>query len=558
MRPIEDHGLIGDCLSAALVAPGGRVVWWCAPRFDSMPACDAILGGPHEMSLAMRDAQVTSFGYAAQTNVLVTAWRGAAGAARVHDFMPYPAERTSVVRLAECLDGEATIEATMPGGWRREVRLRAGEAAAFAWSEGGPAAPDAGEARAALDATLRAWRGWAERCEYDGAHRDLVVRSLLALKAMRYAPTGAMVAAPTTSLPETLGGVRNWDYRFAWLRDTGFCMDAFVSSGYRDEARALAGWLLRTVAAAPAKDLRVLYTVEGAPAPRETHADLPGYADSRPVRFGNDAVDQFQLDAYGHVMECLHLWQGLRRPERRHLWPHVVELVERCCARWREPDHGIWELPHGKRQLTYSKVMAWVAVDRAIRTAEDYGLPAPLARWDATRGEIRRDVMEQGVDPETGAFTQAYGDRAADASNLRLAIVGFVRPDDARYQATLREAREQLSQGGFLLRYAKADGLEGKEGAFLACSFWLVEALALAGRRDEAQEAFDRLAALASPLGLYAEEYDPVAKRHLGNFPQAFTHAALVSAAWQLVDPSSTRERGAHEPAERRRRMEVA
>jgi GH15 family glucan-1,4-alpha-glucosidase len=328
-------------------------------------------------------------------------------------------------------------------------------------------------------------------------------------------------------------------------------MDAFVSSGYHDEARALAGWVLSTVAATPAKDLRVLYTLEGGQAPRESYPDLPGYEGSRPVRFGNDAVDQFQLDAYGHVMECLHLWLGLRRLDRPGLWPHVVELVDRCCERWRGPDHGIWELPFGKRQLTYSKVMAWVALDRAIKAAEAHGLPAPLARWDATRGEIRRDVMENGVDPTTGAFTQAYGDPAADASNLRLAIVGFVQADDARYQATLREVERQLARGGFLLRYAKEDGLEGKEGAFLACSFWLVEALALAGRREEARQAFERLAALASPLGLFAEEYDPAAKRHLGNFPQAFTHAALVSAAWQLVGPASTRERGAHEPEAR-------
>jgi Glycosyl hydrolases family 15/Domain of unknown function (DUF5911) len=564
--PIEAHGLIGDCLSAALVSPEGRVVWWCPPRFDAAPACDALLGGPGLFDLRVEGARPAAFSYAGETNVLVTEWRAPSGAAvRVHDLMPYPAAHTGIVRLAECFAGEArvrtdarpaagatplTARASRPwafgdAGWSGAWSLREGEALAVALSTG----PEAGElgvdeARSLLEGTLAAWRAWSERCAYDGPRRDLVVRSLLALKALRYAPTGAIVAAPTTSLPEVMGGVRNWDYRYAWLRDTGFCMDAFVSSGYRDEARALAGWVLRTVADAPGKDLLVMYDVAGRPAPPERALDLPGYAGSRPVRAGNDAVRQLQLDAYGHVMECLHLWQGLRRPERRGLWPHVVALVDRCCQRWRDPDHGIWELPAGPRQLTYSKVMAWVALDRALRTAEEHGLPAPLARWEATRNEIRRDVLARGVDPATGAFTQAYDDAEADASSLRIPLVGFVPPDDPRVAATIRRVQEKLGATGFLLRYANDDGLEGKEGAFLACSFWLVEALALAGRREEAVRAFERLAALASPLGLFAEEYDSTARRHLGNFPQAFTHAALVTAAWQLVAPASTRERG--------------
>jgi len=554
--PIESHALLGDCLSAALLAPDGRVVWWCPPRFDAAPACDALLGGAGSFDVQVAGARVESFAYEGDTNAMLTRWRGPRCAARVHDFMPYPAEHTSLVRLVECDEGTADVvafacpaaggaplvaRASQPwpyekAGWRGAFRLVRGEALALSLGVGPEAGPlGVEEARSLRRSTMDAWSRWSELCEYDGPRRDLVVRSLLALKAMRYAPTGAIVAAPTTSLPEVVGGERNWDYRFAWLRDTGFCMDAFVSLGHSDGARELANWVLRAVAETPGKDLLVLYNVEGAPAPEESALDLPGYEGSRPVRVGNGAVKQFQLDAYGHVMECLHLWQGMRRPERRGLWPHVVALVDRCCERWREPDNGIWEMPSGPRHFTYSKVMAWVALDRAIRTAEEHGLPAPLARWDAVRKEIRRDVLARGVDPDTGAFTQSYGDPACDASNLRIPLVGFVPPDDPRAQATLEQVVARLERGGLLLRYDGPDGLEGREGAFLPCGFWLVEALALAGRRDEARKAFDRLAALASPLGLFAEEYDPQAKRHLGNFPQAFTHAALVSAAWKLA-----------------------
>ncbi|MHB8606347.1 MAG: glycoside hydrolase family 15 protein [Thermoplasmatota archaeon] len=561
--PIAEHGLISDGESAALVEPNGDIVWWCTPRFDSPPACDALLGGRRKISLHFADATVKSFAYEPETNVLVTEWQARGFVARVHDFMPYPPRSTSIVRIARVETGVGRLIVGSSARYElrasdaletRDRELRSGESVAFVIGPGETAALGERQALRARDDTMDAWRSWARRCTYEGPHRGLVVRSLLALKALEYRPTGAIIAAPTTSLPEERGGERNWDYRYAWLRDTGFCMDAFVSSGYDEDARGLASWVLRTVAETPGKDLRIMYGVAGGPAPDETRADLPGYAGSTPVRFGNNAVHQFQLDAYGHIMDCLHLWQGFAGAGARDVWRDLVELVERCREVWRAPDHGIWELATGRRQHTYSKVMAWVAFDRAVKAARKHDLPAPISDWERTREEIRKTILRDGVDATTGAFTQSFGDASVDASSLRIPIVGFLPPRDPRVLATLAEVERRLKRNGILLRYANDDGLAGQEGAFLACSFWLVEALALAGRLAEARALFDHLATLAGPLGLYAEECDPVSGVHLGNYPQAFTHASLVSAAWQLVAPASTQVRGEHEGAGRHHR----
>lgn len=548
--PIARHGFLSDGHSAALVEPAGDITWWCTPRFDAPPACDALLGGSRRMTLRFEEAEATSFAYEPETNVLVTEWAGEGFRARVHDLMPYPGDGTCILRIARVTEGarrvvaESTSLYALHAGAPLDRPLSAGTTLVLATGPDTLRCPAPAHALAELDRTMRAWREWAARCSYHGPHRDLVVRSLLTLKALKYRPTGAIVAAPTTSLPEVMGGERNWDYRYAWIRDTGFCMDAFVSSGFGDDAHRLADWILGTLVQTPGKDMRVMYDIRGGPAPAESRVDLPGYAGSKPVRFGNGAVHQFQLDAYGHIMDCLHLWQHYREPRARDLWQHVVGLVERCRQVWREPDHGIWELPKERRQLTYSKVMAWVALDRAVKAARRHDLPAPVAEWERTRDEIRDVVLARGVDPETGAFTESFGSTDADASLLRLPGVGFIPRDDPRALATIDVVRARLLRGGLVRRYDADDGLAGEEGAFLACSFWLVEALALTGRRDEAAKLFDELAALAGPLGLFAEEYDAERREHLGNFPQAFTHAALVSAAWQLVDPATTRSRG--------------
>lgn len=529
---IEDHALLGEGLSAALLAPDARIVWWCAPRFDSAPVYDAILGGAHALDLKVGDDDPESFAYEPHTNIAITRWRSGATA---HDFMPAGAARTSIIRLVTASDH--AIRGTCG---EHAFHVAEGRSAAFrAWPNGRIERLDAPTARLLMLATRQRWRSWSARSTYDGTHRELVERSLLALKALQYRPTGAMIAAPTTSLPEVLGGERNWDYRYAWIRDTAFCMDAFLSCGYRDEAHRLARWILRTVARSESKRFDVMYTVEGGRVPRATHVDLPGYEGAQPVRVGNDAVDQLQLDAYGHIMDCLHLWRALGRREHEGMWPHIVDLVERCTRRWREPDNGIWELPQGRRQLTYSKVMTWVALDRVIRAAENKGRDAPLQAWKDTREAIRKHVLDEGLDDATGVFTQMLNGTHLDAANVRIGSVGFLPPDDARVTATLDATLRRLTRDGFVLRYANDDGLRGTEATFLACTFWLVEALARAQRHEEARELFERAANAAGPWGLYAEEYDPRARRHLGNYPQALTHASLVTAACQLARSSA-------------------
>jgi GH15 family glucan-1,4-alpha-glucosidase len=391
----------------------------------------------------------------------------------------------------------------------------------------------------ALRISVADWRRWTARCRYDGPHRDAVVRSLITLKALTYRPTGGIVAAATTSLPEELGGVRNWDYRYCWLRDSTLTLGALLSAGYHKEAQAWRDWLLRAIAGDPA-DLQIMYGVAGER--RLPEFELPwlsGFAGSAPVRIGNGAVDQLQLDVYGEVMDSLWLARRAGLSPKPHMWSLQSVLLEWLREHWRQPDEGLWEVRGGRRHFVHSKVMVWVAADRAVRTLEEHSdLPGDVDGWRALRDEVHREVCEKGYDPERNTFTQYYGSRELDAALLLIPRVGFLPPDDPRVVGTIDAVREELGHDGFVRRYDAADtpvdGLPGGEGAFLACSFWLVDALHLTGRTKEARELFERLLELVNDVGLLAEEYDPVARRQLGNFPQAFSHIGLVNTALAL------------------------
>jgi GH15 family glucan-1,4-alpha-glucosidase len=419
--------------------------------------------------------------------------------------------------------------------------ISAGERRAFTltWSPSFQRAPQPPDAGRALKATEAWWRAWSERHEGRGPWRDATRRSLITLKALTYGPTGGIVAAPTTSLPERLGGARNWDYRFCWLRDAAFTLYALLISGYIDEARAWRAWLLRAVAGQP-EQLQVLYGIAGERRLPETELDwLPGYAGSAPVRTGNGAHGQIQLDAYGSIMDMMHVARRHRVDYGHEAWRVERVLLDALESRWREPDSSIWEVRGPPRQFTYSKVLAWVAFDRAVKAVDQHGLEGPAERWRTLRDAIHRDVCENGYDAKRKAFVQYYGGSALDASLLMMAKLGFLPASDPRIASTVEAVCRELTVDGFVLRYQQqdsgVDGLEPGEGAFLPCSFWLADNLAMMGRRDEARELFERLLAVANDVGLLAEEYDPRARRMLGNFPQALSHIALVNTADNLA-----------------------
>jgi len=384
------------------------------------------------------------------------------------------------------------------------------------------------------------WAHWLESCTYEGEWREAVVRSLITLKALTYAPTGGIVAAPTTSLPERIGGVRNWDYRYCWLRDAAVTLVALTRAGFREEARSWHDWLLRAVAGAPA-DAQILYGVAGERRlPEQELPWLPGFDESRPVRVGNDAVGQFQLDVYGEVIAALYEARRAGLDGGTEIWELTRAFVEFVAGHWRLPDDGIWESRGPRQQYVSSKVMAWAAVDRAIADAETHGFPAPLARWRALRDEIRQEVETRGFDHTRGTFTRWYGSRALDASSLLIPFVGFLPPDDARMLGTVAAVEQNLMRDGLVYRYTQShgprtdDGLPPGEGAFLACSFWLAGNYARTGRIEDARELFEHLLSLRNDVGLLAEEYDPITRRQLGNFPQAFSHVPLIMAAFAL------------------------
>ncbi|MFJ7960888.1 glycoside hydrolase family 15 protein [Streptomyces sp. NPDC096319] len=583
---IDDYALIGDLQTAALIGRDGSVDWLCLPRFDSAACFAAILGDEDNGHWTLAPKGATSCAsrrYAEDSLVLETYWETRTGTVKVTDFMPQrdtspdlmrivegisgSVEMTSVLRLrfdygsivpwVRRADGHRVAIAGPDSVWLRsepEVKtwgqqfstqsaftVGPGEKVAFVltWHASHEPRPDLVDPFEALEQCLEDWRAWTARCTYRGPYRETVLRSLITLKALTYAPTGGIMAAPTTSLPEEVGGVRNWDYRACWLRDSSLTLGALLAAGYDEEAAAWRDWLLRAVAGDPA-DLQIMYGPAGERRLPETSLPwLRGYAGSAPVRTGNAAVDQFQLDVYGEVMDSLHRARVAGIPAERHAWNLQLSLLGFLESTWREPDEGLWEVRGPRRHFTHSKVMAWVAADRAVRTLEsDPSLPGDAARWRAMRDEIHAQVCARAYDPVRNTFTQAYGSSELDAATLLIPQVGFLPPDDPRVVGTVDAVRDELTHGGYLRRYSAdstaVDGLPGEEGTFLVCSFWLADALRLTGRAEEARELFERLVALTNDVGLLAEEYDPVARRQLGNFPQAFSHIGLVGTAIAL------------------------
>jgi GH15 family glucan-1,4-alpha-glucosidase len=580
--PIESYALIGDCETGALVGLDGSINWLCWPRFDSQACFAALLGD--ERNGRWRLAPTTDYQaqrrYRDDTLVLETSFDCAEGAVTVTDFMPMRDGASDLVRIAIGRRGEVSLRSdlalrfdygnvvpwvertaddtlraiagphkvlfrsSMPHHGEAlttvsDFKLAAGQMAIFTLSYGPSHLPDppALDARAALARTEQFWQQWAARCCYEGDWRESVIRSLVTLKALTYAPTGGLCAAPTTSLPELLGGQRNWDYRFCWLRDATLTLLALMDAGYYDEAQAWRDWLLRAVAGSPSK-LQIMYGIDGERRLPEQELDwLPGYEGSKPVRVGNAAAAQLQLDVFGEVMDALYQARTGGLVESKAGWALQVALVEHLQSIWEQPDEGIWEVRGPPRPFTHSKVMAWVALDRSIRSAEEFGLRGPVRAWRELRARIHRQVCEQGFDAELGSFVQYYGSKALDASLLMLPLVGFLPASDARVRGTVAAIERELTVDGLVLRYhtePTLDGLPAGEGAFLACSFWLADNLLLQNRREEAVELFERLLSLRNDVGLLAEEYDPVQKRQLGNFPQAFSHLALVGTALNL------------------------
>jgi len=584
---IEDYALIGDEQTAALVGMDGSVDWLCLPRFDSA-ACFARLLGDEENGhwrIAPEGAdRCTRRAYRPGTLVLDTEWETAEGTVRVTDLMPQRHRAPDVVRVVEGLSGKVTVRSTLRlrfdyGGvvpwvrrsdghrvavagpdsvWLRsepEVRtwgedfstlseftVEAGEKVAFVltWHPSHEPRPPLVDPYKSLRTSVADWEHWAARCRYEGPYRDAVVRSLITLKALTYRPTGGIVAAATTSLPEEMGGVRNWDYRYCWLRDSSLTLGALVAAGYHKEAEAWRDWLLRAVAGDPA-DLQIMYGVAGERRlPEFELPHLTGFGGSAPVRIGNGAVNQLQLDVYGEVIDSLWLARRAGLSPKPHMWSLQGVLLEWLRAQWQQPDEGLWEVRGGRRHFVHSKVMVWVAADRAVRTLEEYAdLPGDLSGWRELRDAVHRDVCEKGFDPVRNTFTQYYGSQELDAALLLIPRFGFLPPDDPRVVGTVDAVRAALGHDGFVRRYDTAadtpvDGLPGAEGTFLACSFWLVDALHMTGRTKEARVLFERLVGLANDVGLLAEEYDPVAGRQLGNFPQAFSHIGLVNTALTL------------------------
>jgi GH15 family glucan-1,4-alpha-glucosidase len=588
---IEDYALISDRLSAGLIGRDGSLDWLCFPRFDSDAVFAALLGTEENghWRLAPRDprASTSSRHYRGETMILETEWAAPGGAVRVIDFMPERGEAPDVVRIVEGIEGRVDM--------RSELRLRFGYGDIIPWvrhldgmleAVAGPDAvwlasdvahhgrdfasladftvdagqresfvltwnpsyrhrPDPVDPMAALLDTERFWQNWADRCTYQGPYRDAVLRSLLTLKALTYAPTGGIVAAVTTSLPEEIGGSRNWDYRYSWLRDATFTLQALVKTGYTEEAAAWREWLLRAIAGSPER-LQILYGVAG-----ERHAierELPwlsGYEGSLPVRVGNGAVDQRQLDVYGEVMDTLWLARSYSLDPSEDAWRIQRGLMTWLESGWKEPDEGLWEVRGGQRHFTHSKVLAWVAADRAVRTVEQARFEGPLGRYRALRDEIHADVCAKGYDSDRQTFTQSYGSPALDAALLLIPQVGFLPPEDDRVRGTLRAVQRELAVDGMVRRYNTDhtdDGVPGAEGAFLACSFWLADALMLDGQVGAGRAQFERLLSLSNDVGLLAEEYDVPARRQLGNVPQAYSHLALVNSALNLAQVPATGE----------------
>ena len=586
-RRIEDYALIGDMRTAALVSNDGSIDWLCVPRFDS-GACFAALLGTEDNGhwrIGPRDTTATSRRtYRDGTLILETTFENHDGAVTLIDFMPLEkgTERIDLVRIVRCDRGSMEMEtefvlrfeygAFVPWVRRRDFGLTAiagpdavelrtpielhgkdfrtygsftvheGDEVPFVmtWHQSHLPPPKAAIAADALSETEEWWREWAARCTFPGEKHDLVLRSVMVLKALTYYPTGGIVAAPTTSLPEQIGGVRNWDYRYCWLRDATFTLYALLISGYEKEAADWQNWLLRAVAGKPS-DLQIMYGIGGERLLPETEISwLSGYDESRPVRIGNAAHHQFQLDVYGEIMDSFHVSAANGVPRNDDVGRLRDEILAYLETAWNQPDEGLWEVRGPRRHFTHSKVMAWVAVDRAIKAVERFHLEAPIDRWKALRARIHEEVCAEGFNSDRNAFVQYYGGSELDSSLLMIPLVGFLPASDPRVQGTMEAVQRELMYDGLVLRYdtrGGVDGLAGADAPFLACSFWLVDNLQMMGKKEEARALFDRLAGLANDVGLLSEEYDPVSKRMLGNFPQAFSHVGLVNSAHNLFQP---------------------
>jgi GH15 family glucan-1,4-alpha-glucosidase len=589
---IEDYALIGDCQTAALVGTDGSIDWLCVPRFDSDSCFAALLGSADQGRWQVAPTvpvTATKRKYRKNTLVLETEFETESGTVAVIDFMPIRGANPDVVRIVEGRRGTVPVRSelilrfdygtTVPwvqkadGGILAvagpdavqlhtavpthgenlktvaEFTVAAGERVPFVmdWHRSYTASPEEIDSEDALRVTCKYWEDWAAKCTYHGYRKDLVVRSLITLKALTYAPSGGIVAAPTTSLPEHLGGVRNWDYRYCWLRDATLTLLTLIDCGYTDEARAWQAWLLRAAAGDPSQ-LQIMYGIGGERRLDEmTLPWLDGYEGAKPVRVGNAAYRQFQLDVYGEVADALHHARkaGLEPPPAG--WALERALVRHVEKAWNEPDEGIWEVRGPKRHFTHSKVMAWVALDRAVKSAEQFGLECPLDDWRTLRHTIHQTVCRDGFDPELNSFTQSFGAKLLDASLLMIPLVGFIPPDDPRVKGTVEAVEKHLLRDGFVLRYDTAlsdDGLPTGEGAFLPCTFWLADNYKLIGEKDKAWKLFDRLAGLCNDVGLLSEEYDVHHNRLVGNFPQAFSHVGLVNTALNLsrqVGPADQR-----------------
>jgi GH15 family glucan-1,4-alpha-glucosidase len=583
--PIEDYGLIGDLHTAALVGRDCSIDWLCFPRFDSAACFSKLLGDDDDgfWRIAPKGAQsATHRHYRGNTLVLESEFVTKDGTVRVIDCMPIRQEHPEVIRQVEGVRGKVPMEMNLtirfgygqivpwvrrvegtlhaiagPDGlslWTpvdchgrdfstvAEFTVSEGQRIPFSlsWFPANEEPPRPVDAGYAIEDTELWWSEWSSQCTYDGEYRDAVVRSLITLKALTYAPTGGIIAAATTSLPETLGGGRNWDYRFCWLRDATLTLESLMRGGFYEEAMAWRNWLLRATAGHPSQ-MQIMYGAAGERRLDEWEVSwLGGYEGSTPVRVGNAAAGQFQLDVYGEVMSALYESAQEGDAGDNPAWRFQLALMNYLQDGWREPDDGIWEVRGPRRHFTHSKVMAWVAIDRAIKTAEEFGLEGPVNAWKEVRKEIFDQVCDLGFDTDKGSFTQYYGSDELDASLLMIPLVGFLPAHDPRVRGTIEAIESELVDGGFVLRYrtndtGDVDGLSGREGAFLACSFWLADCLSMLGRDHDARRLLDRLIGLRNDLGLLSEEYDPVAGRLVGNFPQAFSHVSLVNSASKIA-----------------------
>ena len=588
--PIAEHGVVGDLRTVALVGTDGTIDWYCCPRFDSPSVFGAILdchkGGRYRIAPTLGIGTVKQL-YLPDTNVLITRFLTPSGVGEVEDFMPVAtlgSNRQRLVRRVLCVRGEMRFRIeveprfdygreeheTIPhehgvvfrspsltlslgssvelpiknGGVDAEFVLEPGESATFVLEtmdgDERPKPFTEDETRGDFEATVDYWRRWVSRSRYRGRWRETVHRSALVLKLLTYQPTGAMVAAPTTSLPEQIGGPRNWDYRYTWIRDTAFSLYALLRLGFTDEAAGFMDWLtdrFRERVGSESGPLQIMYGIDGrSELTEETLDHLEGYRGSKPVRIGNGAADQLQLDIYGELIDSVYLYNKHGTPISHAAWSDLARIVEWVCENWDQADEGIWETRGGRQHFTYSRLMSWVAVERAIRIARQRGLPADIVRWASTRDEIYHQVMAKGFHPKRGAFVQHYDTEVLDASILLMPLTKFVAPTDPLWLSTLDAITEELVSDSLVYRYnveAAPDGLAGDEGTFSICSFWYVEALARAGHLDEARLAFEKMLTYANHVGLYSEEIGATGEL-LGNFPQAFTHLALISAAVNL------------------------